>query len=125
MDTRCLYSRILIVAGLVLLLLGVPDPLEGAVLMLPGIGLIAIGALIATSRYADMLCWAVVLVWLGIGALVILTWIGGVGGNSGLSKWGLMVLWPYPIGWVMGLVGGIRALVETWSYRASHPRGSR
>ena len=120
MDTRCRCSRILIAVGLVLLLIGVPDPLEGAFFILPGVGLITIGALVAKSQYADVLCWAVVLVSVGIGAMIVLTWMGGVGGNSSLSKWWLMVLWPYPIGWVMGLVGGMRALFDTWLRPALH-----
>ena len=82
MDTRCRCSRILIAVGLVLLLIGVPDPLEGAFFILPGVGLITIGALVAKSQYADVLCWAVVLVSVGIGAMIVLTWMGGVGGNS-------------------------------------------
>ena len=108
MDTRCRCFRILIAVGLVLLLIGCSRPAGRGVFYPAWCGADYNRVLVAKSQYADVLCWAVVLVSVGIGAMIVLTWMGGVGGNSSLSKWWLMVLWPYPIGWVMGLVGGMR-----------------
>jgi hypothetical protein len=48
----------------------------------------------------------------GVAALWGLSVIGGFGGTSGRSYfWGRFVV-PYPIGWLAGLIGGVRALGE-------------
>jgi hypothetical protein len=44
--------------------------------------------------------------------MVVLSWFGGVGGDTGRSMWWLVVVIPYPVGWVIGLVGAVLTLVE-------------
>ncbi len=46
------------------------------------------------------------------GALWGMSAIGGIGGSTGRSMWWALVLLPYPVGWVMGFAGVIRALRE-------------
>ena len=50
MNSRLLWSRILIVVGAVAMLLGTLDPLEGSLLILPGSGLIALGMFLRRSH---------------------------------------------------------------------------
>ena len=38
--------------------------------------------------------------------------LGGLGGESGRTIWWGLVLLPYPVGWVMGVIGAIRRLRE-------------
>ncbi len=45
MDKRSLWSRVLVIAGLVVMLVGAIDPLEGSLVILPGSILVAVGAL--------------------------------------------------------------------------------
>ena len=52
------------------------------------------------------------LVALGFGALWVLSAFGGVGGPGGHSNWWALVLAPYPVGWIMGIIGAIRRLRE-------------
>jgi hypothetical protein len=112
-DKRARWARILVIIGLVLMVIGVLDPLEGSLIILPGIGLVAISAFLIKSRYQKLLLWAFCLAVVGVGALVILGSLGGFGGKTGLSwVWGLTVL-PYPAGWIMGLIGVIRMLYES------------
>jgi hypothetical protein len=105
-------SRILIVAGLVAMVLGALDPLEGSPVILAGIGLAGFGATGATSRHRTLLRWSFVLVAVAVGAIFALSAIGGFGGSSGRSNWWALVLLPYPVGWIMGLVGAVRSLRE-------------
>jgi hypothetical protein len=111
-DGASWWSRILVIAGLVAMVIGALDPLEGALLILPGTGLVALGALLGNSRHRIFLYWSFVLVAVGAGALWGLSALGGLGGDSGRSNWWGLVLLPYPVGWVMGLVGAIRRLRE-------------
>ncbi len=112
MDARARWSRILVIVGLVSMVVGAIDPLEGSLMILPGVGLVALGAFLGRSRYRILLYWAFVLVAVGVGAMFALSAFGGIGGSTGRSMWWGLVIAPYPVGWIMGLVGGIRGLVE-------------
>ena len=112
MNGRSRWSRILVIVGLIAMLIGVVDPLEGSLVILPGTGMVALGALLGNSRHRKLLSWSFVLVAVGVGALWGLSALGGFGGSSGRSNWWGLVLLPYPVGWIMGFVGAIRRLRE-------------
>jgi hypothetical protein len=101
--------RILIGVGGAAMLAGALDPLQGSLVVLPGSALVALGALIGGSPHRRMLRGAFNLVAVGVGALWILSALGGVGGESDRSSWWLRAVLPYPAGWVLGLIGGVRA----------------
>jgi hypothetical protein len=106
------WSRTLVMTGLVAMVIGAIDPLEGSIIILPGLGLVAAGALVGHSRHRALLCWSFGLAAAGVGALWGMSAIGGFGGNTGRSNWWALILLPYPIGWVMGLFGAVRRLRE-------------
>jgi hypothetical protein len=119
MNASTMWSRVLVIIGVVGMLIGAVDPLEGSVVILVSAGLVALGAYLAKSRHRGLLLWAFALVAAGVAALFVLSWFGGVGGPGGHSKWWAVVLLPYPAGWVMGLVGAVLALVESFRYHAA------
>jgi apolipoprotein N-acyltransferase len=112
MNKNSRWSRILVIVGLVAMAIGAIDPLEGSLVILAGTGLVALGALIGNSRHRILLNWSFILVAVGVGALWGLSALGGFGGQSGRSNWWVLILLPYPVGWIMGLVGAIRRLRE-------------
>ena len=117
MRARRIWSAVLIIVGLLAMLVGAVDPLEGSFIILPGSGVVTLGAFLAGSRYRMLTCLAFVLIALGVGAMVVLSMWGGIGGDSGHSIWwGLLVL-PYPVGWFLGLGGVIFALIESFKRR--------
>ncbi len=94
------------------MLIGAVDPLEGSLVILLGTGMVALGAVLSKSQHRRLLSWSLILVAVGVGAMWGLSAFGGIGGESGHSiLWGLVVL-PYPIGWVLGLIGAVRSLRE-------------
>jgi hypothetical protein len=106
------HARTLIIAGLVVMAVAALDPLEGSVVVVAGGVLMTLGARLRRSRYLTYLCWCVAMLAIGVGALWGLSAIGGFGGTSGRSYlWGLLIV-PYPVGWLAGLIGGVRALGE-------------
>jgi hypothetical protein len=105
------WSRPLVIAGLVLMLGGALDPLEGSVAILGGTALSALGAFLSRSRYRLPII-ALVMTTIGVGTLFALSAIGGIGGTSGRSLWWLLVCIPYPVGWILGLVGATLKLRE-------------
>ena len=106
------WPRTLVIIGLVAMVLGAIDPLEGSVVVLAGATLAALGASLSHSRHAVMLLWAFALLFFGVGSMWVLSFFGGVGGSSSNSWWWLIAVVPYPIGWVLGLVGAVRRLRE-------------
>ncbi len=122
MNRQIICSRVLNVVGLTAMLIGAIDPLEGSFIILPGVAVVVLAALIGKSRHTTQLCWSFALVAISVAAMVVLSRLGGVGGNSGNSSWWAVVLLPYPIGWLMGLVGAVRSLIESWNNRALQPR---
>ncbi|MDZ7617469.1 MAG: hypothetical protein U1E05_10720 [Patescibacteria group bacterium] len=114
MSTQTLWSVVLVIVGLLVMLVGAIDPLEGSFVILPGSAVVAAGAFLGKSRYRMLLFWAFVLIATGVGAMVVFTAMGGIGGNSGHSLWWGLFILPYPIGLIIGLVGAILRLIESF-----------
>jgi hypothetical protein len=106
MKTAIIWSRIFVIVGLAGMLLGAVDPLEGSFIILPAVGLVALGAILGKSRHRVLLYWSFALVVIGIAAMVMLSHFGGIGGNTGRSMWWAVIILPYPVGWLLGLAGG-------------------
>ncbi len=106
------WSRALLIAGLGAMVIGAIDPIEGAAVILPGGVVGALGASLGKARYRRLLYWACGLIAAGVGALAVLTVLGGAGGDTGRSeRWGLFLL-PYPAGWILGVLGSFLSLRE-------------
>jgi hypothetical protein len=112
MTARILSSRILIYMGLVAMVIGVVDPLEGSFVILPGSGLVTLGAYIGRNRRRAQLFRSFILIAIGVGAMIVMSGFGGVGGKSGHSNWWLLTALPYPVGWVLSLAYLIPTLIE-------------
>jgi len=112
MDKHTRWARILVIIGLVLMAIGMIDPLEGAMIILPGIAVVAAGAFLGQARRRKLLLGAFGLAAAGIAAMWILSSKGGFGGTSGLSVWWASAMLPYPVGWFISLVAGIRTVGE-------------
>jgi hypothetical protein len=113
------WSRALVIVGLVAMVAGALDPLEGSIMILAGVACLAIGTSLLHSRHAPLLRWSAALVCLGVATLWILSDRGGFGGVTGRSNWWALTLLPYPVGWVLGMVGAYRHL------REAYPRNHR
>jgi len=111
-DRRTRWSRVLCIAGMVAMVVGCVDPLEGSLLILPGTGLVALAAYLGRSRTLNLACWAFGLTAVGVAILFGLSAEGGVGGATGRSMMWLLVVLPYPVGAIMAFVGGVRTLME-------------
>jgi len=119
MNTRKLWSRILIIVGGIAMLVGTLDPMEGSLLILPGSGLVALGLFVGKAEPRLLRYWLCVfiLIAVGVGALFGLSAVGGIGGKSGNSMWWGVLLLPYPVGWGMALAGAILALIRFFKAR--------
>ncbi len=112
MRSEAKWSRPLLIVGLIATLIGAIDPLEGSLIILPGVALATLGALLSHSRHRAWLVVALALVAAGVGALWGLSAAGGFGGSSGRSNWWGVLLLPYVLGWLLALIGSFRVLRE-------------
>ena len=112
MDKRSRWACVLVVIGLIIMLVGAIDPLEGSLVIFPGSVMSTVGGMLAGTRYKKLIVWSFALVVVGIGALWVLSAVGGFGDTSGRSSWWALILAPYPVGLVMGVVGGVLKLRE-------------
>ncbi len=114
MNARKIFVQVFVIVGLAAMLLGALDPLEGCAVIFAGSALVAVGARLDKSRYRLLLGAACVLVALGVGAMFALTWLGGVGGRSQHTAWWLLLVLPYPVGWLLGLAGTVVLVGKGW-----------
>jgi len=114
MNVRVFSSRLLLIVGLLAMLLGAVDPLEGSFVILPGCGMVAAGALLDRSRYRILLLSAFISIAWGVGMMVVFSVLGGIGGDSGRSIWWGLLILPYPLGWLVGLVGAVLTLLASF-----------
>ena len=126
MNSRRLWSRILVIAGAIAMVAGVLDPLEGSVVILAGSGLVTLGTFLSNSgrRMLIYWIWVFLLIAVGVEAMFGLSAIGGFGGPSGRSMWWGVPILPYPVGWIMGIVSLLIRLIKGIKHRpAAQPSG--
>jgi hypothetical protein len=111
-NQRMLWSRILSVIGVVALLIGALDPLEGSLVIVPATAVIALSAYLARSRFRRLAYWGFGLTVIGVGWMFIISALGGFGGETGRSMWWILTLLPYPVGWILSVITGVRLLIE-------------
>jgi hypothetical membrane protein len=112
MNSHIIWSRILVIIGSVLMLIGAIDPLEGSLFILAGSGLVLLGSYLGKNQRHILVYWVCVfiLITVGVGIMWVLSAIGGLGGTTGRSLWWSLILLPYPIGWIMGIVNLVARL---------------
>lgn len=114
MKTETWTPFVLVCIGLIGMIVGASDPLEGSLVILPSCGLVVFGACLGASRFRVLHYWAIGLISVGVALLFIMSAMGGLGGNTGRSMWWALILLPYPIGWLLGLLAAVLALIEFW-----------
>ena len=109
-----LSARILSGFGVVAMIVGAVDPLEGSVVILAGSGLVVLGPWLGHQQrrlcvYRTCLFGMIAV---GVIALFVLSAVGGIGGKTGHSMWWGLLLLPYPIGWILDMASLASGLIE-------------
>ena len=115
MNARSLWSRSLVIVGGLAMLLGALDPLEGCLVILAGSAFVVLGTFLGQAGRQLRSYWiaTAVLIAVGVAALFALSAFGGIGGKSGHSIWWGVLVLPYPIGWIMGILSLLIRLVRS------------
>ena len=98
------WKRIIYVIGIIALIIGVLDPLEGSVIILVGSSLIALSSYLTKDRHWKIFLVSLIMIIMGVFFLFYFSSLGGFGGTSSLSWWWGTLILPYPLGWLMSII---------------------
>jgi hypothetical protein len=115
MNTRKVWSRVLLVVGSCAMLVGCLDPLEGSLVILPGSGLVTLATFLGNCGRRLLMDWVLIFasIAVGVGAMFALSAFGGIGGRSGHSMWWGVLILPYPVGWITGVISLLFRLIRS------------
>ncbi len=115
MDRSKRWKKYGVITGIILLLAGAVDPLEGSVAILVGSGVLALVTNYYKDRYRKTFLWGFILIFIGVAFMFYLSSLGGFGGESTLSWWWAALIIPYPVGWLITLI----TLIVRWTKRTT------
>jgi len=104
MWTKVKILKVLFIIGIVAIIIGVIDPLEGSAAILAGSLLIALSSYFLKDRYWKWFFVGFIMIAIGVFFLFYFSSLGGFGGNSKLSWWFISLIIPYPIGWLLTII---------------------
>lgn len=98
------WLRIIFILGIVTLIIGTIDPLEGSVVIAFGSALLALSAYLKHDRHRKIFLASLVMILIGVFFMFYFSSLGGFGGTSTLSWWWGILILPYPIGWLTTVI---------------------
>lgn len=98
--------------GILAIIIGTFDPLEGSVLILTGSASISISAYLSKDIQWRIFLFSFTMIAVGVFFLFYFSSLGGFGGNSSLSWWWGLLIIPYPIGWLITVILLIRSAIK-------------
>jgi len=118
-NPKTLSVRILFTLGVIAMVIGALDPLEGSVVILPGSGLVVLATWLSHQERGLCIYRACLfgMIAFGVIAMFVLSAVGGIGGKSGLSMWWGLLLFPYPIGWILAMANLVARGIDRMRHR--------
>jgi hypothetical protein len=104
MWTKEKILKVLFVIGIIALIIGTIDPLEGSAAILAGSFLISSSMYFLKDKYWKLFSLGFILITFGVFFMFYFSSLGGFGGNSKLSWWLISLIIPYPIGWLLTII---------------------
>lgn len=104
MNDKRKWIRIIYIIGIISLIAGALDPLEGSVIIAVGSALIALSTRLAHDRNRRIFLTTSIMIITGVCFMFYFSSLGGFGGTSTLSWWWATLIIPYPIGWLINII---------------------
>ncbi len=98
MNTKWLQA--INILGIIALIIGAVDPLEGSIAIVFGSALIALSRSLERSDYYKLFIISFIAIAIGVSFMFYFSSLGGFGGDSNLSSWWGLLILPYPLGWL-------------------------
>ena len=104
MNDKRKWIRIIYILGIISLIAGALDPLEGSVIIAVGSALIALSTRLAHDRNRRIFLTTSIMIITGVCFMFYFFFFFGFGGTSTLSWWWATLIIPYPIGWLINII---------------------
>ncbi len=104
MKKKINLNRFIYIIGIIALVIGAVDPLEGSVLIAIGSIIVSVSAYFSKDKHRRIFIILTAMILIGVFFLFYLSSLGGFGGNSSLSWWYGILILPYPIAWLIFIV---------------------
>lgn len=112
MKEKAKWTRVIYIIGVIALIIGAIDPIEGSVVIIAGSALLALSAYVTSDRHSKIFTVSLIMIVIGVAFMFYFSSLGGFGGTSKLSWWlGLLIL-PFPIGWLMVIIVLIKRAIK-------------
>jgi len=98
------WTRLIYIIGIIALILGAIDPLEGSVVILSGSILLFLSTYLSHDRHRKIFLTALLMIITGVFFMFYFSSLGGFGGDSKLSWWWGTLILPYPLGWLLSII---------------------
>jgi uncharacterized membrane protein YozB (DUF420 family) len=95
MKSKPRLAQIIFIVGVITMLTGAFDPLEGSVIIVAGSFMVFIASLVNKDRHRKLFLTAFVMILTGVVLMFYLSSLGGFG-KDGLSWWYGILIVPYP-----------------------------
>ena len=119
------WKHIIYIFGIIAMIIGAIDPLEGSVLVVLGSTLLGLSTYLKQDRHWKIFFIATLLIFIGVIFLFYVSSLGGFGGKSTLPAWWGLLILPYPIGWLLSIVTLIVRAVKNYRQALKHSSKSR
>jgi len=113
MRNKLNLKHAMFIFGIIALIVGAFDPLEGSVVIVIGIISLAWSAYLVHDRHWRIFMAACAMIIWGVIFLFYLSSLGGFGDKSTLSWWWGILILPYPIGWLITMTTLVIRAIKT------------
>jgi hypothetical protein len=104
MKEQTKLTRTLYIIGVIAMIIGALDPMEGSVIILGGNVLLVISLFMTNDRHKMHFLISLIMIAFAVAYLYYISSLGGFGGNSSRSWWWGVPILPYPVGWIFAMV---------------------
>jgi hypothetical protein len=98
------WLHVIFISGIVALIIGAIDPLEGSVVIAIGSALLALSTHLTHDRHRKIFLVSLIMILIGVFFMFYFSSLGGFGGTSTLSWWWGILILPYPIAWLTTII---------------------
>lgn len=104
MTKKTKWPRIIYIIGVIAMIIGALDPLEGSVVIVVGSALIALSAYLTHDQHRKIFLASLIMIAFGVSYMFYTSTLGGFGGPDNLSLWWGTLILPYPVGWLITII---------------------
>jgi predicted transglutaminase-like protease len=120
MNAKLDWKHIICIFGIIAIIIGAIDPLEGSLLVVLGSTLLGLSTYLKHDRHWKIFFISTMLIFMGVIFLFYFSSLGGFGGKSTLSMWWGLHILPYTIGWLLAIVTLIVRAVNNYRQALKH-----